>query len=127
VGSQDIAIRAGLLLLHAAIIVYVTLGWATTSRIGLLTYALVVPLIMLQWLVNGGSSIVTNFEILARTGHWSDSSGHLEGTLFQRALGGLGIPATVPQVNAVVVMAMFFLWTTAMYRMILTAPSLPAN
>jgi hypothetical protein len=113
--------RTALSLLHAAIIVYVAFGWATPSRVGLLVYAVVLPMIILQWLVNGGSSVVTNLEIYARTGHWSDPHERLEGTLFQRILGSFGIHAANSQINVVVVTAMFFFWALAMYRMVLIA------
>src|SRR5689334_6522934 len=112
-------LRTALSLLHAAIIAYVAFGWATPSRVGILVYAVVLPLIILQWLVNGGSSVVTNIEIYARTGHWSDPQQRLEGTLLQRILGRFGIHAANAEMNAVAVTAMFFFWAVAMYRMIL--------
>jgi hypothetical protein len=66
------------LALHAAIIVYVLLGWLVPARVALYIYLLVLSLIVLQWVLNGGSSIINNFENLARNGRWNDGGNCFE-------------------------------------------------
>lgn len=111
-------------LLHAAILAYVAGGWLISDHEALFVYTLVLPLIALQWLLNRGASIVSNFEVLVRTGHWSDQSLALEATLFRRALSRFGVKATNAEINLVVLSTMFFFWMAAMYRMVLVAPAL---
>src|SRR5258708_2081760 len=68
--------------IHLVIVAYVAIGWTITSRSFLLIYLLVLPSILLQWIINFGSSIVVNFENLARIGCWDDDSNVFQGTFF---------------------------------------------
>ena len=114
-------LSVAMFLVHAAIVGYVVSGWTAQSRFGLLLYVVLLPMIVLQWLLNGGSSVVSNIESLKRTGHWRDPNGGLEGAFFQSVLNSIGIPATRAQVNTVVIVTMFLFWIVAFFRMMLIA------
>src|SRR5882672_12891882 len=75
---------------HVIVVAYVTTGWMVNSRGFLFAYLLALPSIMLQWLLNGGSSLVSNFENLARTGCWDDSGNPYQAALFQTLLRDSG-------------------------------------
>lgn len=104
---------------HLAVVAYVGLGWIIESRPLLFAYLLVLPLIALQWLFNGGSSVINNWESLIRSGHWHDPDNRYEGAFFQSLLQNIGLRATPAQVNLVVIAAMGLLWMTAFFRLIL--------
>ena len=109
----------GLFLVHAAIVGYVVSGWLVESRTGLLIYLLALPLIVLQWVLNGGSSIVSNIESLQRTGHWRDPNSGLDGAFLRSVLKSVGTEATTGQVNTVTVSIMFLFWIEALSRLML--------
>jgi hypothetical protein len=109
-------------LVHAAIVGYVVSGWTTDSGEGLLLYLVLLPLIVLQWLFNGGSSLISNIESLTRTGHWRDANQGPEGAFFQSVLKSIGIDATKAQINTIVVASMFLFWIVAFFRLMLIAP-----
>jgi hypothetical protein len=109
--------------IHAGIVLYVALGWTAGSREALFAYLLILPLIVLQWLLNGGVSIVNNFENLARGRQWNDSENQREGTFFQTLLGALGIRPSHAQITFVLCALMLMFWMTAMSRMILIIPT----
>ena len=114
------------LVLHAAVIVYVSLGWLVPSRVALYIYLLVLPLIVMQWLLNGGSSIINNFENLARSGSWNDGRNTFEGALFQTFLKKIGVPASQGQITTVLCSLMLIFWVAALCRMILIVVPPPA-
>jgi hypothetical protein len=121
----DHTLHGAFLLLHAAIIAYVVGGWLISDTTALLVYAVVLPLLALQWLLNGGASVVSNLEILARTGHWSDPTLGLEATLFRRGFAAVAVRLGNGEVNVLVLTLMSVFWAAAIYRMILIAPALP--
>ena len=98
-------LRAAFLTVHAGIILYVSLGWLMPTRGALLVYTLVLPLMVLQWVLNGGASIVNNFENLARVGQWSDPRNSFEGTFFQSLLVKARIPASQAQITTALLLA----------------------
>jgi len=108
--------------IHAAIVLYVALGWTAGSRGALFAYLLILPLIVLQWLLNGGVSIVNNFENLARGREWNDPENRLEGTFFQTLLGAIGVRPSQAQITFILSALMLMFWLTAMSRMILIIP-----
>jgi hypothetical protein len=114
------------LALHAAIIVYVLLGWLVPARVALYIYLLVLPLIVLQWVLNGGSSIINNFENLARNARWNDGGNCFEGALFQTFLKRIGVPASQGQITTVLCSLMLIFWLAALFRMILIVVPPPA-
>jgi hypothetical protein len=115
-------VRALLLAVHFAIIAYVCLGWMIPSRGLLFFYALLLPAMMLQWLLNGGASIINNIENLVRFGRWSDPRNPLEGALFKTLLHAAGIRASQAQIATVLCFAMLIFWIAAVCNMILIVP-----
>lgn len=108
--------------IHGAVVLYVAFGWMAASRGALFAYSLMLPLIVLQWVLNGGVSIVNNLENLARGRQWSDPANRFEGTFFQMLLNGMRIPASQPQITFVLCALMLMFWITALSRMILIIP-----
>src|SRR2546423_15449460 len=83
-------LRFWLFAVHVAVISYVAFGWLITSRSLLYFYTLLLPMIVIQWLLNGGCSIVTNVENLLRIGRWRDPDNIFEGTFFKTVLRAVG-------------------------------------
>ena len=93
------SLRVALFIFHLAIMGYVTLGWLIPSRVALYVYTLLLPLIAMQWLLNGGASIVNNIENLARVGQWNDVDNRFEGAFFKTLLQAIGVPASQAQIT----------------------------
>jgi hypothetical protein len=112
-------LRFWLFLVHLAIIFYVALGWLITSRPLLFVYTLLLPMIVMQWLLNGGCSIVNNVENLLRTGAWRDPSNVFEGAFFKTVLRAVGIRASQAQITTALCSLMMIFWVCAVCRMML--------
>lgn len=112
-------LRATMLLLHFGIIAYACWGWHQTTRLALFVYVLFLPLIVLQWLFNRGTSFVANWESMIRHGEWRDPENPFEGRLFQKLFGAIGIRFTQAQINTMLVLIMLTFWLVAMLRMVL--------
>jgi hypothetical protein len=117
------SLRAGLFLFHLAIIGYVTLGWLIPSRVALYIYTLLLPLIAMQWLLNGGASIVNNVENLVRVGQWNDTRNRFEGAFFKTLLQAIGVPASQAQITTLLCFLMLIFWISAVCHMMLIVPS----
>jgi hypothetical protein len=117
------SLRIALFILHVAIMGYVTLGWLIPSRVALYIYALLLPLIVMQWLLNGGASIVNNIENLIRVRQWSDARNPFEGAFFKTLLQAIGVPASQAQITTVLCFLMLIFWISAICRMMLIVPS----
>jgi hypothetical protein len=109
-------------IIHVAIIAYVSLGWLIPSRVALYCYALLLPTIAIQWVLNGGASIVNNVENLVRFRRWSDSRNESEGAFFKTLLHAAGVRASQAQITTVLCLVMMVFWVAAIYRMILIVP-----
>ena len=107
---------------HLVILVYVAVGWTITSRPFLYLYVLILPSIILQWLLNFGSSIVNNFENLARIGCWDDDGNVFQGAFLRILLSEVGLVLPNFVINTIACVLMFVLWVAAMWRMILIVP-----
>jgi hypothetical protein len=107
---------------HMMILVYVGAGWTITSRPFLYVYLLILPSIILQWLLNFGSSIVNNFENLARIGCWDDDGNVFQGAFLRILLSEAGLVLPNIVINTIACILMFVLWVAAMWRMILIVP-----
>jgi hypothetical protein len=107
---------------HLVILIYVGIGWTITSRPFLYVYLLILPGIILQWLLNFGSSIVNNFETLARIGCWDDDGNVFQGAFLRLLLSEVGLVLPNFVINTVACILMFVLWVAAMWRMILIVP-----
>ena len=112
------SLRLAVFLIHAGIVGYVVSGWTSGSAEALLAYVILLPVILLQWLLNGGSSIVSNIESVIRRGRWRHREGGLEGAFFDTVLRSVGVRATKAQINTVIVVTMFLFWITAFLRMV---------
>ena len=112
-------LRALLFTVHLGIIAYVGLGWLIPSRGALFFYALLLPTIILQWLLNGGASIVNNVENLCRTGRWNDARNVFEGAFFKTLLHAAGVRASQAQITTALCFVMLMLWIAAICHMIL--------
>jgi hypothetical protein len=117
-------LRAGFFTVHVTIIAYVAVGWLVPSRAALYFYALLLPAIAMQWILNGGASVVANLENLARSRQWNDSSNALEGAFFKTVLDALGIHATQAQITTALCFLMLIFWIAAVcHMMLIVAPS----
>ena len=117
------SLRLALFIFHLAIMGYVTLGWLIPSRVALYIYTLLLPLIAMQWLLNGGASIVNNIENLVRVGQWNDVHNRFEGAFFKTLLQAIGVPASQAQITTVLCFLMLIFWISAICRMMLIVPS----
>lgn len=115
-------LRLVLLAVHFALIAYVAFGWLIPSRAALYIYTLLLPMIMMQWLLNGGCSIVNNIENLVRVGQWNDPGNEFEGAFFKTLLHAAGVKASQAQITTALCLLMMILWICAMWRMILIVP-----
>ena len=113
------ALGIGFTAIHLAIVAYVIIGWTIPSRTFLFVYLLVLPMFVLQWLLNFGSSVMNNFENVARIGCWNDSRNELEGAFFKCLLREMGLSFPDWSINIVVCALMWVFWIEAMWRMIL--------
>jgi hypothetical protein len=104
---------------HMVIVAYVATGWLINWRTFLFVYLLVLPAILLQWILNYGSSIVANFENLIRIGRWDDDENVFQGAFFQTVLRDAGLVLPNTAINAIACILMFFFWVEALWRMIL--------
>jgi len=112
-------LRIALFGVHLAIIGYVSLGWLIPSRTALFIYTLLLPMIAIQWLLNGGASIVNNIENLVRTKQWSDEQNRFEGAFFKTFLDAIGVPASQAQITTVLCFVMLIFWIAALCHMML--------
>ena len=108
-----------LLLTHLGIIAYVATGWLISSRILLYFYSLLLPMIVLQWLMNDGCSIVNNAENLLRKGQWNDPENRFQGAFFVTILNAAGIRLSQAQVTTALCSLMLIFWVCAICRMML--------
>lgn len=116
-------LHTALLTVHIALVAYVTFGWLVPSRPWLYFYALLLPTIVMQWLLNGGCSIVNNVENLLRVGQWSDPQNGFEGAFFRTLLERVGIRPTQAQINTALCSLMLIFWVCAISRMMLIVSS----
>ena len=112
-------IRVALFLLHVVLIAYIGLGWLVPSRTALFLYCLLLPLVAMQWLLNGGASIVNNIENLLLSGRWSDPRNQFEGAFFRTLLHAIGVPASQAQITTVLCFLMLIFWIAAVCHMML--------
>lgn len=112
-------LRIWLFAIHLFIVAYVGAGWMIYSRPLLYFYTLLLPGIVLQWLFNGGCSVVHNVENLIRTGHWNDPRNGLQGAFFSTLLQAGGIRASEAQITTALCSLMLIFWLCAVCRLML--------
>ena len=116
-------LRTVLFAVHIAVIAYVMLGWLMPSRFLLYFYTLLLPMIAMQWLLNGGCSIVNNIENLVRIGQWNDPQNEFEGAFFKTFLERADIRASQAQITTALCSLMLIFWVCAICRMMLIVSS----
>jgi len=116
-------VRLLLFALHVLLILYIGLGWLVPSRTALFLYTLLLPLVAMQWLLNGGASIVNNIENLVLSGKWSDPRNPFEGAFFRTLLHAIGVPASQAQITTVLCFLMLIFWIAGIcHMMLIVAP-----
>jgi len=116
-------VRLLLFALHVLLILYIGLGWLVPSRTALFLYTLLLPLVAMQWLLNGGASIVNNIENLVLSGKWSDPRNPFEGAFFRTLLHAIGVPASQAQITTVLCFLMLIFWIAEIcHMMLIVAP-----
>jgi len=76
----------------------------------------------MQWLLNGGASIVNNIENLVRVGQWNDADNKFEGAFFKTLLQAIGVPASQAQITTLLCFLMLIFWVSAICHMMLIVP-----
>ena len=112
-------VRLLLFTLHVILILYIGLGWLIPSRNALFLYTLLLPMIAMQWLLNGGASIVNNLENLVLSGKWNDPRNPFEGAFFRTLLHAVGVPASQAQITTVLCFLMLIFWIAGICHMML--------
>ena len=112
-------VRMFLFALHLVLILYIGLGWLVPSRTALFLYTLLLPLVAMQWLLNGGASIVNNIENLLLSGKWSDPRNQFEGAFFRTLLHAVGVPASQAQITTALCFLMLIFWIAGICHMML--------
>ena len=117
--ALDQPVRMFLFALHLVLILYIGLGWLIPSRTALFLYTLLLPLVAMQWLLNGGASIVNNIENLLLSGKWSDPRNQFEGAFFRTLLHAVGVPASQAQITTALCFLMLIFWISGICHMML--------
>jgi len=116
-------LRWALFIAHLGIMAYVATGWMIPSRVALYVYMLLLPMIALQWLLNGGSSIINNIENLVRSGRWNDPRNEFEGALFKTLFQAVGVRVSQALITTVLCFLMLVFWMAALCHMVLIVPA----
>jgi hypothetical protein len=81
------------------------------SASALVFYLVFLPLVAMQWLVNRGSCVISNFETLIRKRQWRDPEAEREGRFVSTvALSIFGIKASPSKVDSLRFGAILVLW-----------------
>ena len=113
-------------LFHLCICAYIIWGWAVPSASALVFYLIFLPLVAMQWLVNRGSCIFSNFETLLRTRRWRDPNGVREGRFISTLVFSLfGVRTSPANVDFLSFGSLLLLWLLAfMHLSVLGDPAL---
>lgn len=86
-------------LIHLSVCAYIVGGWLIPSTSALVIYLAILPLIAMQWLVNRGSCVISNFETFLRTRRWrgpdTEREGRFISTVARSVFGFETSPSTV--------------------------------
>jgi hypothetical protein len=104
---------------HFAVMIYIVAGWLVPWRPSLVFYALFVPAIYMQWLVNKDTCILNNIEGWMRTGHWRNRETNPEegAWLLTLATNVTGIEVTARQINILTYSVLVLVWLLALARL----------
>ena len=78
-GPRTDHLGRGLFTFHAIVGLYLLFGWLVPEALALAVYLVLLPAVAVQWLLNGGSCILNNFETWLRHGRWRDPRNPEEG------------------------------------------------
>jgi hypothetical protein len=98
-------------LVHFVVMLYIVFGWAAPWKPALVFYAVFLPAVATQWLLNKNSCVLNNLESLIRTGRWRDEGNEEEGAwLLTLARDTLGVRATRAQMDIIIHVVLALLW-----------------
>jgi hypothetical protein len=102
-------------LIHIAILIYVTLGWAVPGRGWLTFYLIFLPLMFLHWKLNGGACALNNLENWLRHRRWRMPQSNREEGAWLRVLlaDTTGITLTRGKMDTVIYSAITLFWGLA--------------
>ena len=86
-------------MLHYAVLLWGVVGWAIPSPAWLLAYLIAMPLIAVQWLLNGNTCILNNVESWIAAGRWRDETDADQGGFIAGVLYGLTGWRPSPRMN----------------------------
>ncbi len=111
VGAVRDLLGISFFLFHLCICAYIVWGWVVPSTSALVFYLVFLPLVAMQWLVNRGSCIISNFETLLRARRWRDPQRAREGRFISTAAFSLfGVKTSPANIDALSFGALFLLW-----------------
>jgi hypothetical protein len=99
-------------LIHIAILIYVTTGWAVPGRGWLILYLIFLPSMFLHWKLNGGACALNNLENWLRCRRWrAPQSNREEGAWLRTLLSDTtGIALSRGRMDAIIYSAITLFW-----------------
>jgi len=105
--------------LHFACVIYLFLGWAIPSYIGITFYLAFLPAVSIQWQFNKNSCVLNNIESLMRSGQWRDPHNKEEGAwLLTLATNIFGYPFKDWHIDVFTYLVLVFLWLLGMSHLL---------
>ena len=104
---------------HFVVMIYIVAGWLIPWRPALVFYALFIPAIYMQWLVNKDTCILNNIEGLLRTGRWRNKEINPEegAWLHTLATNITGLEITTFQISVLTYSVLALVWLLALARL----------
>jgi hypothetical protein len=105
--------------LHFAVMIYIVAGWLVPWRPALVFYALFIPGIYMQWLVNKDTCVLNNIEGWMRTGRWRNKEINPEegAWLLTLATNVTGLAITERQINVLTYSVLALVWLLTLARL----------
>ncbi len=103
---------------HLGACAYIVWGWVVPSTSALMFYLAFLPLVAMQWMVNQGSCVISNFETLLRLGRWRDPEATREGRFISMAAFRLfGLQTSPANMDVLSFGALFVLWLLGFFHL----------
>ncbi len=104
---------------HFVVMIYIVAGWLVPWRPALAFYALFIPAIYVQWLVNKDTCILNNVEGFLRTGRWRNQEINPEegAWLLTLATNVTGLRISAFQINVLTYSVLVLVWLLALARL----------
>ena len=101
--------------LHLLILAFITLGWLSPFRAGLIAYLVFLPLVVLHWWFNRGACALNNLENWLRYRSWrAPERNPEEGAWLRTLIGSLtGVTLTRHRMDLIIYSAMALFWVLA--------------